>query len=373
MVLCCGVDVVEWRQPCEKGRANARDATQRDGVLTIQRVARGKLARRGERARRGEEKGAARRRAQAQMRGRAARSAALYAAQDRVLAGPGTGRPPYGPTRDVRDSVVGCDVVLQSIVAMPAYQNKSFEELRLEDYQQGNKGRGGGPPPTAASPPLCKTHWRDIVEIPNLLPEQTCARVVADVQARVDSKKFTDRGVGLPTTDVYVRDLKNKSSIYRALDAGCHLVELSTGRVVDYDREEAFVITYDAASDKRNGRGLKKHKDRDKRDSPTQSNTLLITLDESTSYEGGGTRFLPGDREPLLVRPGRGGGVTFSPDIEHEGVPLSRGRRHVVAIFTETCTKKGGALKVFKAAQKRAALEVFGGRIDGSVESDRVD
>ena len=84
----------------------------------------------------------------------------------------------------------------------------------------------------------------------------------------------TDRGASLKTTDVYVRDLADAEDVYRArasaeispmsrtenrarelvstqaLDAGCHLVELCTGRLVTYERKKAFVITYDATSTK---------------------------------------------------------------------------------------------------------------------------
>lgn len=40
-------------------------------------------------------------------------------------------------------------IILQSITAMPQYEQKSFEELRLEDYLAGNKGSKGQAAPTA--------------------------------------------------------------------------------------------------------------------------------------------------------------------------------------------------------------------------------
>ena len=149
-----------------------------------------------------------------------------------------------------------------------------------------------------------------------------------------------------------------------ALDAGCSLVELCTSHVVEYDPGDAEVITYDAKSIMR---GVSKHKDRDRDgDSSKQTNTLLVvTLDEAgVDYKGGGTRFWPRFHNSFLVRPGRGGGVTFSPDIEHEGVDLYRGRRHVIVVTTRKCTNTGDELEEVKAAQKRAALKVFG-RIEG--------
>ena len=84
---------------------------------------------------------------------------------------------------------------------------------------------------------------------PRLLEADACARVVAEVGARVKNGSATDRGAspnapasaqparararrprgrardpvaraGLKTTDVYVRDLADKDLVYRALDAG---------------------------------------------------------------------------------------------------------------------------------------------------------
>ncbi|KAJ8908143.1 hypothetical protein NDN08_008237 [Rhodosorus marinus] len=42
------------------------------------------------------------------------------------------------------DSTQGTNLRFQSISLMPAYKNKSVEELRVEDYQLGNKGGQGG-------------------------------------------------------------------------------------------------------------------------------------------------------------------------------------------------------------------------------------
>ncbi|KAK7234456.1 spectrin binding protein [Aureococcus anophagefferens] len=62
-------------------------------------------------------------------------------------AGPGTGNPPYVPTKDNEQQANGkrTEMVYHCVVSMPQYRGKSFEELRFEDYRAGNKGRGGQP------------------------------------------------------------------------------------------------------------------------------------------------------------------------------------------------------------------------------------
>lgn len=57
----------------------------------------------------------------------------------------GTANPPFTAFVD-KDLGSGQNSHYQSITAMPAYRNSSFEELRLQDYQQGRKfpGQGGG-------------------------------------------------------------------------------------------------------------------------------------------------------------------------------------------------------------------------------------
>ncbi|KAJ7532285.1 hypothetical protein O6H91_14G081000 [Diphasiastrum complanatum] len=57
---------------------------------------------------------------------------------------------PYAVTNDADAAASGQAGKLMSISAMPAYKNKSVEELRFEDYQAGDKG-GPNPNPQSAS------------------------------------------------------------------------------------------------------------------------------------------------------------------------------------------------------------------------------
>ncbi|KAL7576467.1 hypothetical protein ACA910_017976 [Epithemia clementina (nom. ined.)] len=60
----------------------------------------------------------------------------------------GTKNIPYQPTRTTRD---GKHPLLHVITAMPAFTNKSFEELRFEDYSTGNKGQVPAPDSTTTT------------------------------------------------------------------------------------------------------------------------------------------------------------------------------------------------------------------------------
>lgn len=56
---------------------------------------------------------------------------------------PGSLAFPYQTTSKTDGST---QIVLQAITAMPQYEQKSFEEIRLEDYLAGNKGSQGQTP-----------------------------------------------------------------------------------------------------------------------------------------------------------------------------------------------------------------------------------
>ena len=97
------------------------------------------------------------------------------------------------------------------------------------------------------------------------------------------------------------------------------------GRLVDCKKEEIFIITYCATG----RRSLGRHTDGDGK------RTLLITLDASRDYAGGGTRFYPKEASApsFVVRPNRGAAVAFDGTVEHEGEAVVGGRRHVVVVF----------------------------------------
>ncbi|KAH8061701.1 hypothetical protein JL720_13402 [Aureococcus anophagefferens] len=137
------------------------------------------------------------------------------------------------------------------------------------------------------------------------------------------------------------------------LDAGCHLIEMCTGKLVTYERKKAFLIAY---------AGLGKHKDGNR---DNQGPTLLITLDAPTDYVGGGCAH-PGDGwegEPGSAADGRaagkGCGVTFGPKIQHEGLRITAGRRHLLCIFPDLVPEAPGQ-RPRRDSQRHAALVVFG-------------
>ena len=68
------------------------------------------------------------------------------------------------------------------------------------------------------------------------------------------------------------------------------------------------------------------------------------------------------------MRPGRGGAATFAGSVEHQGVPVVAGRRHVLVVFA--CDVEGDAddRAEVRAGQRRAAKTVFGARAHAEIE-----
>ena len=66
--------------------------------------------------------------------------------------------------------------------------------------------------------------------------------------------------------------------------------------------------------------------------------------------------------ELRVVKPARGCAVTFPPRIEHEGVTISAGSRHLVCIFPDLvpATKPAHEKERTRDLQRHAALVVFG-------------
>ena len=316
---------------------------------------------------------------------------------------------------------------------------------------------GAAEPPIreVEAPAVCKNHLHGVYELPRLLPAAACDAVVAEVLDKVKRGAVTDRGAGLPTKDVYVRDVANAAVLYRAsgrrvparvvfprararAPAGGGAAAATPadppadlrfpqarrrvpphrdvhGQARDLRAEEGLPHRVrvgrqeEAARPRRRdetaarclGRarashrharraraiarprarvaplatrrsaryaGLGKHKDGNR---DNQGPTLLITLDAPTDYVGGGTRFHPGDGwegepeaapPPMDVRPDKGCGVTFGPKIQHEGLRITAGRRHLLCIFPDLVPEAAPEpeKRRVRDAQRHAALVVFG-------------
>mmetsp|Transcript_34015 Transcript_34015/g.109198 ORF Transcript_34015/g.109198 Transcript_34015/m.109198 type:complete len:238 (+) Transcript_34015:534-1247(+) len=146
--------------------------------------------------------------------------------------------------------------------------------------------------------------------------------------------RTTDRGVSLPTQDVMVSSLPQRSQeeIREALEvAAARVSDELPGVTLEFVMSRAFVIVYDA----KRQRGLKKHTDGRK-----EGATLLLLISKpQRDFVGGGTRFFPGILEASFdAKPNLGSTIVFPSDtLQHEGLPIKRGRRLLVCVFA---TKK---------------------------------
>ena len=172
------------------------------------------------------------------------------------------------------------------------------------------------------------------------LAPDACDRARDAVNACFDAGKTTDRGVSLPTQDVLVSSLPQRSQdeIREALEASASRAsdELPPEIRLEFSMARAFCIVYDAGGQK----GLKKHTDGRK-----EGATLLLLLSTpGVDFEGGGTRFFPSVLEPSFdAKPSKGSTVVFPSDtLQHEGLPIKRGRRLLVCVFATKKKRQGG-------------------------------
>jgi hypothetical protein len=179
-----------------------------------------------------------------------------------------------------------------------------------------------------------------VFEIAGALSPDACDRARDAVNACFDAGKTTDRGVSLPTQDVLVCSLPQRSQdeIRAALEASASRAsdELPPDIRLEFSMARAFCIVYDAGGQK----GLKKHTDGRK-----EGATLLLLLSTpGVDFEGGGTRFFPSVLEPSFdAKPAKGSTVVFPSDtLQHEGLPIKRGRRLLVCVFATKKKRAGG-------------------------------
>ena len=157
-----------------------------------------------------------------------------------------------------------------------------------------------------------------VFEIAGALAPDACDRARDAVNACFDAGKTTDRGVSLPTQDVLVSSLPQRSQdeIRAALEASASRAsdELPPDIRLEFSMARAFCIVYDAGGQK----GLKKHTDGRK-----EGATLLLLLSTpGVDFEGGGTRFFPSVLEPSFdAKPSKGSTVVFPSDtLQREAV-----------------------------------------------------
>jgi len=173
-----------------------------------------------------------------------------------------------------------------------------------------------------------------VFEIQGVLSPNACDRAREAVNEAFDAGRTTDRGVSLPTQDVMVSSLPQRcqDEIKEALELAASRVSRELpGVTLEFTMSRAFVIVYDAKRQK----GLKKHTDGRK-----EGATLLLLISKpQRDFVGGGTRFFPGILESSFdAKPGLGSTIVFPSDtLQHEGLPIKRGRRLLVCVFA---TKK---------------------------------
>mmetsp|Transcript_23221 Transcript_23221/g.69640 ORF Transcript_23221/g.69640 Transcript_23221/m.69640 type:complete len:266 (-) Transcript_23221:103-900(-) len=194
-----------------------------------------------------------------------------------------------------------------------------------------------------------------VFEVHRALAPDACDRARDAVNDAFDNGRTTDRGVSLPTQDVMVSSLppRCQDEIRDALERTARRASQELPNcTLEFSMSRAFVIVYDAGL--KGQRGLKKHTDGRK-----EGATLLLLISKPRrDFEGGGTRFFPSVLEASFdAKPGLGSTIVFPSDtLQHEGLPIKRGRRLLVCVFA-TKKKIGAAAEASSDATETRPAE----------------
>jgi len=236
---------------------------------------------------------------------------------------------------------VGSAVVsLASVARLAAL----FPKWRVNDDTAADDQNEDPPPPRAVA------HGHMVHTSPRLVNDAMATRIRSQVATLVEAGQWTNRGAGLPTRDIYVRSLSADVCLFvaRVLDACCGFITNATGDLVQCNEgEPPFIVSYEPAQQ----RGLARHKD------GTESYTVLLAFDQpGLGFDGGGTRFHPLKRPAFTVTPPFGVALVFPQHIEHEGVPVARGKRRLrVAWPLHLAARAHGAALGSSASSSRRA------------------
>ena len=151
---------------------------------------------------------------------------------------------------------------------------------------------------------------------------------------------------------------QSQDEIRNALELTARRVSMElTGVTLEFTMSRAFVIVYDAARQKGlkcvrpppRARALRRRPGprRKHTDGRKEGATLLLLISKpNRDFEGGGTRFFPSVLESSFdAKPALGSTIVFPSDtLQHEGIPIKRGRRLLVCVFATKKKIGGGAL-----------------------------
>jgi len=162
--------------------------------------------------------------------------------------------------------------------------------------------------------------------LPQLLSRDECARLLALARAHGAEHGWSSLHRRYPTVDMPVAALSGGPAIAasvaeRALPAFERFFGAEYGPPESLVVRDCFVAKYDAEGQA----GLGGHLDE-------SVLSLVMTLNETSEFEGGGTYFEHAD---LHVAPEQGDAVCFLGKVLHEGRPITRGHRFVLVALVD--------------------------------------